>query len=196
MISTTHSGLEFNIANPDIDTINLYDISTALAKINRFNGHTKVPYSVAEHSVRVSYLLPKHLALAGLFHDAVQTYIGDLASPFKTLLNEFSDIEERIEKLIAKKFNFEYSVLKSHCIKQADLILLATEKRDLLVAGTKPWKIPKDIEPLSKRIEPWGWLNAQHRFIGRYKELASIRHSNLHQSNTSSLENTVTSNAI
>lgn len=43
--------------DPKPHDINVSDIAHALARINRFNGHTAIPYSVAEHAVRVSWLV-------------------------------------------------------------------------------------------------------------------------------------------
>jgi hypothetical protein len=43
--------------DPRAEDIDLLDVAHALAQVNRFNGHTAVPYSVAEHAVRVSVLV-------------------------------------------------------------------------------------------------------------------------------------------
>jgi hypothetical protein len=68
------------------DDIDINDIATALAHTNRFLGHTVVPFSVASHSIDVSWRLRDHgpsLQLAGLLHDASEAYLGDVPSPLK-----------------------------------------------------------------------------------------------------------------
>ena len=43
--------------DPKAEDINLVDVAHSLAIINRYNGHTCAPYSVADHAVRVSHLV-------------------------------------------------------------------------------------------------------------------------------------------
>jgi hypothetical protein len=54
MVIQTRTGKMFNIKHPDPDMIDLRDIAAALAKTNRFGGHTREPYSVAQHCVRIA----------------------------------------------------------------------------------------------------------------------------------------------
>lgn len=53
----TYSGRITWPLDPRPEDVELADVAHALARINRFNGHTSVSYSVAEHSVRVSLLV-------------------------------------------------------------------------------------------------------------------------------------------
>lgn len=72
------------------------DIAHGLSNICRFGGHTKHFYSVAEHSLRVSFaisvqpvasLAARHEqrihAMQGLLHDAPEAYYGDMIRPLK-----------------------------------------------------------------------------------------------------------------
>lgn len=56
-------------------------IADGLAKNNRYNGRTPVPWSVASHSVLVSHLCPQGLEAWGLLHDAHEFLLGDFSSP-------------------------------------------------------------------------------------------------------------------
>ena len=69
----TVSGRKFYFLNPNPEDIDIEDIAHALSMQCRFTGHTKWFYSVAEHAIWVSYLVPVHLALEGLLHDASET---------------------------------------------------------------------------------------------------------------------------
>src|SRR5581483_6058822 len=52
----TYSGIKYRHCSPLPEDICIEDIAHALSRLCRFNGHVAVPlYSVAEHSVPVSY---------------------------------------------------------------------------------------------------------------------------------------------
>lgn len=74
--------------------ISKYDIAHSLAMQCRYNGHTKIFYSVAEHSVLVSHAVPEEDALWGLLHDAPEAYIGDMIRPLKKLVPAFREMDE------------------------------------------------------------------------------------------------------
>lgn len=77
----TRSGRLIDLLAPDSSQITLHDMAHALGAICRYNGHTPQHYSVAEHSIWVSYALPMELRLHGLLHDAHEAYLGDITSP-------------------------------------------------------------------------------------------------------------------
>lgn len=57
-------------------------IGDTLSKINRFNGRTPQPWSVAAHSVLVETLCPEIDMLGwALLHDAHEAFIGDITIP-------------------------------------------------------------------------------------------------------------------
>jgi hypothetical protein len=56
-------------------------IADGLAKNNRYNGRTPVPWSVASHSVLVSHICPPGLEAWGLLHDAHEFLLGDFSRP-------------------------------------------------------------------------------------------------------------------
>lgn len=73
----THSGW-LHVLTPTPDEIHIRDIAHALSMICRFGGHVDSFYSVAQHSVIVSYHVPPDMALVGLLHDAAEFAVGDL----------------------------------------------------------------------------------------------------------------------
>lgn len=171
----TYSGGEFDFAHPETSVILIEDIAHALANTCRFNGHTIAFYSVAQHSVMVSQIVPPEDALAGLLHDAAETYIGDMVTPLKRLLDNFREVEDRIEAEVLKRFGI--SAMPAS-VKPADLIMLATEKRDLLHSENSrnaDWLSPPGITPLRDRITPLPPQAAKQAFLQRYAEIRETR---------------------
>lgn len=164
----TYSGRVINPLDPDPAAIVIEDIAHALSNSCRFTGHVKKFYSVAEHSVRVSNILPPELALTGLLHDASEAYLSDMARPVKAQ-PAFGDIykkfEAQLEEVIAGVFGLTYPFPPK--VKEADTILLRTEQRDLM----PPTFRHEGAEYLDHTIEPWSPEDAEVRFLERYAQL-------------------------
>lgn len=171
----TQSGLYIDLTNPDPELIQIEDIAHALARICRFTGHTERFYSVAEHCVHTSYLVPPIHALTALLHDAAETYIGDVASPLKQLLPDYKAIEQRMEAAVFAAFGLAHEVTYPlpDCVKHADMVMLATERRDLMPDQTTVWPQLAGIEPLPFRIDPMPPAEAAQTFHARFVELTS-----------------------
>lgn len=164
----TYKSKQFFPMDPRPEDIDLLDITHSLSNVCRFNGHVKSFYSVAQHCVLVSNLLAdKELRLWGLFHDAAEAYLSDIPRPIKPLLPEYGVFEERLLKAIAVKFNLVWPMPDE--VKRADLIALATEKRDLMDQEPAPWSL--DVEPDPRTIEPVGPTEAKAKFINTYNGL-------------------------
>lgn len=65
----THSGRQFDLVNPTAAMISPLDIAHSLSNLCRFNGHTRTHYSVAQHSMLVSKLVPDQHVPASSFID-------------------------------------------------------------------------------------------------------------------------------
>jgi len=170
----THSGISFNLMNPDPDLIEIEDIAHALAHICRFTGHTRVFYSVAEHSVRTSLCdcIPKEHALEALLHDAAEAYIGDVSSPLKAQLHEYRNIEFRLDQAIRQRFGLPPQ--HAPCVKQADLTMLAIEKRDLMPASMDDWALITGITPIGEPIyDPLPPHIARWYFLDHFETLTN-----------------------
>lgn len=170
----TATGRYFKFTEPDPDSVCIVDIATALSRLCRFTGHTTRFYSVAQHSVYVSRIVPPEYALQGLLHDASEAYLGDVSSPLKQLLPDYKAIEHRVEAVIMSVFGLPFPLHPS--IKQADLRMLMTEKRDLMpepMTGAEhgEWDWLSEIEPTKKRIVPLYPNAARELFLKRFSEL-------------------------
>jgi 5'-deoxynucleotidase YfbR-like HD superfamily hydrolase len=173
----TSTGKHFDFADPQPDQVDIIDIANGLAKQCRFSGQCREFYSVAQHSVLVSQYVvgPRELALEGLLHDAAEAYCQDIPSPLKTLLPDYHCIEQRVQNIIYAKFGIEHHPQRSYPVFQADLALLATERRDLMPEESTPWPILHGIIPLAARIEAIGPKEAFWEFIHRFNLLTGWR---------------------
>lgn len=131
----TFLGKRFYFLNPTIEQVHIRDIAHALAYTCRYTGHCSKFYSVAEHSIYVSYLAND--PLAGLLHDASEAYITDIASPVKQHLGGYIDMENNIMRVVAKKFGFDFPL--SEDIKDCDNTQLKTEAKYLLKSKGNGW---------------------------------------------------------
>jgi len=68
---------------PAYDAPCLVDVAVQLGRICRFAGACRRFYPVLLHSFVVADLLPEHLKIYGLLHDATECAIGDIPSPWK-----------------------------------------------------------------------------------------------------------------
>ncbi len=178
----TYSGKAFDVSSPTQDMICIEDIAHALSQVNRFTGHTKRPYSVAEHSVRVSRLLVPQLALEGLLHDASEAYLADMSTPVKKTVNMqgYLDLESTVQTVCEHKFEV-YSTPNSHAVvKYADLLMLKAEALTLLNQPLiDAWKnhISSIRIPDSFNEWPEGWTpkRAEKMFLKTFANLTRNR---------------------
>ena len=159
------TGKKFYPLNPRPEDICIEDIAHALSMLCRFTGHCKEFYSVAQHSVIVSYFCDS--SLQGLLHDASEAYISDINSPIKKMdqLTGYREIESKIQKVIYKKFNLPE--IENTSVKKADKLVLAIEARNLMNHISPEWNIPS----IPLNIIPLPPKEAEQLFLNRYKEL-------------------------
>ena len=164
-----HSGRYFDFEDPENADYDIKDIAHALSNICRFTGHTEGFYSVAQHSVLVSHIVPQEHALAALLHDGSEAYLGDVSNPLKSLLPDYRHLEARVERALLARFGLTYPQPRS--IKQADLRLLATERRDLMLEQRVRWPMLDNVTPVIGTIRPMLPQEAEQWFIDRFNQL-------------------------
>lgn len=151
----TASGREINLARTTHNDITLYDISHALSQINRFAGHCRRPYSVAEHSLLVADIAQRRHGLdvggqlAALMHDGHEAYVGDVSSPVKQLLDHtWHHLEARVELSVRIAFALLVPCdVHRDIIKSCDIVALATERAQLMPKSATPWPILDGVQP-------------------------------------------------
>ena len=155
---TTYSGKKWYILEPRPEDVNINDIAHALSLVCRFGGHSKVHYSVAQHSVMCrtravelwpyDYLLHLHI----LMHDASEAYIGDMVRPMKETIPAFSLLEDKTQAAIYLGLGIRTPTKEQYDkIKRVDNELLMAERRDIINNGGHEWNIPAEAWDLPIR---------------------------------------------
>lgn len=156
------------------------EIAHSLAGEFRFTRQTKERYTVAEHCVRGSRLLPAAFAGAFLLHELSEVYLPDLAAPIKHLVwvdvpegpIRWADLERQHTRTILEALGLASiePLIYSPEIKTMDLAMLAAEKRDLCGPSPEDWSL--DVLPASVDVShPWPPEVAYVEFLLRFRDL-------------------------
>jgi len=167
---STSSGRFFDLLKPEEYDFDIEEIATSLSNLCRYTGHVNRFYSVAEHSVLVSRLVPERLALTGLLHDASESFIGDVSSPLKKLLPEYQQIEDRVQTAIARHFGLEYPYPAE--VHEADKRMYWQERQEVANNGVRDELWHQDLRA-TRRVSATGLAPhmARRMFLSRYKEI-------------------------
>ena len=176
---TTFTGKQFYFNQLHTAIFDVIDIAHALSQLCRYNGHCSQFYSVAEHCclihdwIRQEYrhdIHPGHQKIikdhmrAGLFHDAVEAYTGDIVGPLLSLFPDFHQYSQQIEQKIAIDFQLEYPF--PSIVKEADKRILVDEMSYLFTKDAIPWdKLTKT--KLGVQIQCWKPEQAKQEFQTR-----------------------------
>lgn len=163
----TRSGILFNVFAPKVEEINIEDIAHGLSMECRYGGHCKEFYSVAEHSVLLSYTVQNTLdAKIMLLHDATEAYLGDIPRPLKVseTFAGYRDIENHLYQAIMFVFNLPVE-FPAH-LKELDSRIISNETEVLFDV------FEFDAEPIpGLEINMWDHKTAKNAFLERFKEL-------------------------
>ena len=175
-----YSGQSFNLSNPKscLNRICIEDIGHSLSLQCRFVGQCKKFYSVAQHSVLLSELVSPDLALWALLHDATETYLGDISSPLKSMIPEFSSLELRFRLLIAVRFclpTFSPLVYPVE-VDAADKFLFMSEWSQLVDKQLEGLVYAKETHGIFDfaTVSLWTPEEAEYRFLSKFFELSKL----------------------
>lgn len=169
---STKDGQFFDYNNPDRYNFDIEVIAHALSNLCRYGGHSRRFYSVAEHSVLVSKVVPSKLALCGLLHDASEAFVGDMPSPLKAMCGSYRTIENRVQAAIAEQFKLPYPF--PHDVHVADKMLYKAERQQIAPVPDNVWHT--DIPAADVTIIGLMPTSAKKLFLKRYEELISVKH--------------------
>lgn len=167
----TYTGRAFYPFDPHPNEIHIDDVAHALSMLCRYGGHSNVFYSVAEHSVYVSSLVPRELALVGLLHDATEAYLVDMPRPIKKGMPQYNVLESRLWLAIADRFNLPRTMPQE--VHDADVAMLFAEQSQLLKSSPLPgWGMglstPITTRPRIRALYP---REAEQLFLATFEAL-------------------------
>ena len=164
----TADGHYFDFDAPDPRCFTLNAIARGLANTCRFGGQCARFYSVAEHSVWVSRLVPPEFALAGLFHDAAEAFIVDMPKPLKEVLGDYQAVEQQVESVLFPALGLPWPIPAE--VKHADRVMLATEQRQIM-RNRDRWEWTAGIPPADVDLQCFSPPMAYEFFVMRAQQL-------------------------
>lgn len=163
----TYQGKQFWPVDPRPEEIEIEDIAHSLSMLCRYNGHCEHFYSVAEHSVLVSNVVPAEDAFVALLHDATEAFVSDVPRPLKPFLPGYDKIEHRVWEAICERFNLPIELPES--VKRADNEVLMAEMHQIMKGPPKPWNV--DADPAPVVIGCYRPQYAKKMFLDRFNSL-------------------------
>jgi 5'-deoxynucleotidase YfbR-like HD superfamily hydrolase len=183
------SGRRLDLLDPSPLDIEIEDIAHGLARVARWNGQTAGAhiFSVAQHTLLVETLARRRNSLDGrtrlaiLLHDAPEYVIGDMITPFKSVIGEsYKAVESRLLAAIHLRFGLPPALPAElmRLIKSSDRAAAYLEATRL--AGFKeaeaqrffgsPPEVPASLE--REYLMPWSAKDAEARYLKRFAESA------------------------
>ena len=190
--SQSYSGERYWSLDPLPEEVHLVDIVQGLVNANRYRGQTKVPYNVLTHSILVSQSAERLATLRGwssgaardvgfegLFHDATEAYLGDVARPLKRMkaMREYCRVESLWEEAIYERFDIKPTPETRKLVHEVDHRIVLDEI-GVLMRDPDMW--PRGhryvgVEPLNVVIPNWSREESIKAFYTRYNELIPIK---------------------
>ncbi|MBW9087734.1 HD family hydrolase [Rhizobium wenxiniae] len=185
------SGRRLDLLDPSPLDVEIADIAHGLARVARWNGQTRGDhaFSVAQHCLVVEEIFRRCNEAASadalqmtLLHDAPEYVIGDMISPFKSVVGGgYKTVEARLEAAVHIRFGLPPHATKDLkvLIKKADTIAAYFEATELAGFTTaearkffgQPRGITREMLPLS----PLSAVEAQALFIARFEAIEAER---------------------
>jgi 5'-deoxynucleotidase YfbR-like HD superfamily hydrolase len=185
------SGRRLDLLDPSPLDIEIADIAHGLARVARWNGQTggDHAFSVAQHSLLVEAIYSRQAKdvspdkqLAALLHDAPEYVIGDMISPFKSVVGGgYKAVEERLQRSIHISFCLPAQIgetLKKD-IKLADQVAAYFEATMLagfsVAEATQFFGRPRGISADGLEILPVSTKAVQKAFLKRFEAIQKLR---------------------
>jgi 5'-deoxynucleotidase YfbR-like HD superfamily hydrolase len=185
------SGRRLDLLDPSPLDIEIGDIAHGLARVARWNGQTfgDHAFSVAQHSLLVEEILAATLAgataddrLAALLHDAAEYVIGDMISPFKSVVGGgYKDVERRLQHAVHLRFSLppETEEATRKAIKRADQIAAYFEATNLAgfsaTEAVRYFGRPRGVSADRFDFAPHSVKSVEKAFLKRFEMIETVR---------------------
>lgn len=171
---TLLNGQLFDFNEPGKIPVPIEVIANAAGNICRFAGHLPRFYSLAQHLVNTSRIVPPEHAFTALMHDTSEGFTNDITTPLKAAFPAFKELETRIEAAMAEMFGFEFPYPPE--VHLADRQMLGLEMRHIK-GDFEDHEVLRgiDFEYLLPLVDltTWSPERAKRNFMQRYEELAA-----------------------
>lgn len=173
---TTYTGRYFDPLHPEEALICIEDIAHALSLICRGNGHVKSFFSVGQHCIlcareAAARSYSSRLSLAALLHDASECYMSDVPRPFKKSLTDYLKQEEKLLKVIYRKYlGSALSQEEEMKLKSIDNDLLWYDLKYLL--GETPAE-PKPVIHITVDYTVLPFKTVEDEYLKLFRQLSS-----------------------
>lgn len=158
----------------------LADVAHGLSHINRFNGHTRWAYSVAQHAVLASWAIGRLLdpkadrltrataAFVALHHDDGEAYTGDVPSPIKRArrMRALHNACEAAQDVCYRAFKIDPRAIPWE-VHEIDRCLLEAEQATLTLTPPAPG-LRHGLD-----IQEWSAQRARRIYLARHDELVA-----------------------
>lgn len=173
---TTFTGKKVNPLDLRPEDIDIRDIAHHLACLNRFVGALRRPVSIAQHSVFVSRLLDgTGWEKEGLFHDASETYLGDVTKWIKRSpqMAAYREAEQQAWFTICKALHLRVNGDPDFCpvVREADDLMVRFENLRGMSNPQHMFELASHPRPTQEEIErvgawsPWTWQASERGFF-------------------------------
>ena len=185
----TFTGRAVDMLAPAAADIAFADVAHALALINRYDGHTRQPISVAQHCVMGAEAMlhetgSVRLAALFLLHDAHEAYVGDTGTPVQLALAALCPAAGEALRKLRRRFDVAIHVAagvtlpgaeEHRAVKRMDLRMLRAERDALMAVRPQDWAPEVEAaEPItcltSFAAWPTPWRYAEDRYARRLSD--------------------------
>ncbi len=185
------SGRRLDLLDPSPLDVEIIDIAHGLARVARWNGQTSGDhaFSVAQHSLLVEAIFRRivpaaspEAQLTALLHDAPEYVIGDMISPFKSVVGGgYKSCEERLQHAIHLRFGLPAAIAQGlkKDIKRADQIAAYFEATELagfsVQEATQYFGRPRGLSADGLDLAPQPAKRVQKAFVDRFRAIEVMR---------------------
>lgn len=168
----TFSGRQFWPLDPQPEHVHIEDIAHSLSHLCRYAGHCTRFYSVAEHSLLLTWTLRRHghgleVQKWALIHDAPEAYIVDMPRPIKRRMKEYKAVENLVEAAIALRFDLPLVI--PEIVHEYDSRICNDEREHMMNPCVADWGdmgAPLGIKPFFFSPQ-----DAEHNFLAEFCNL-------------------------
>lgn len=140
----------------------------ALSLLCRYGGQCRLPFMVAEHTVKLIEVVPPHLRKAALIHDFPEGLgLIDLPHPVKGQMPEYKAIDTEATRRVFARFDVPWEHMEE--LSTYDRRMCQDE---MMQVFDEPFDI--GLEPLGITVEFWDWTQAKRRLTYAARDLGVI----------------------